>query len=219
MTRNSWLRQLFVFRVMALAVLTIAVLTTKCFASSDPCSGTPSCELQQQAPVTYRADQTQGWAYYCTGDHPYYWGAAYAGNSGRWVQTSKWFTTIENGLGETGDPGKLDVTVTNWDAKKQDYTISLACSQEPPPGWNEMCTNTSQWVDHDPACPTVPNTSRKLTRSSGGVPLFFFMWVEQCNANLYWNCSSDQGLVQCSSCAGQSSSAASVDKAEPEKSY
>lgn len=172
--------------------------------NSQPCEGIPDCELQQQSSVPYKRSQTQGWAYYCSGDHPYYWGSAYAGNSGRWVQTNSCFTTTENGLAETGDPGKLDVTVTNWCAKAESYSISLACSPQAPPAWQENCTGNSQYVTHDPGCPTVPNSSKQLSRTIGGVPLFFFLWVEQCSANLFWNCSSDQGLVQCSSCTGKS---------------
>src|SRR6187431_2440384 len=38
-----------------------------------PCDGVPFCETQQQAPVHYWSWQTSGWAYYCSGDHPYYW--------------------------------------------------------------------------------------------------------------------------------------------------
>src|ERR1700761_1293124 len=59
---------------------------------AEVCSGVPQCEQQQQAAVSYNADQTRGWAYYCTGDHPYYWGASWAGLSGQWVQTNKCFT-------------------------------------------------------------------------------------------------------------------------------
>ena len=170
--------------------------------NSQPCDGIPNCQLQQQAPVTYKSSTSNGWAYYCTGDHPYYWGKAWAGNSGRWVQTNSCFTTDENGLAEGGDPGKLDVTVHNWCTSPQDYVISLACSNVPPPAWAENCAaGTSQNVDHDPGCPHVPNTDKTISRSVGGVPIFFFLWVEQCAAsNLFWNCSADQGLVQCSSC-------------------
>ena len=40
----------------------------------------PNCQSQLQAPISYSAWQTQGWAYYCTGDHPYFYHS-----NGSWV--------------------------------------------------------------------------------------------------------------------------------------
>ena len=47
------------------------VCLTASNGSGDPI---PNCEVQTQAPVPYGRAETKGWAYYCTGDHPYYWG-------------------------------------------------------------------------------------------------------------------------------------------------
>jgi hypothetical protein len=36
-------------------------------------SSIPDCELQVQAPLTFSALDSKGWAFHCGGDHPYYW--------------------------------------------------------------------------------------------------------------------------------------------------
>lgn len=38
----------------------------------------PDCELQVQPPLTLKPLRTNGWAYYCTGDHKYYCGYQYS---------------------------------------------------------------------------------------------------------------------------------------------
>jgi hypothetical protein len=63
--RSGWL---------ATWVLVLAVVTTPSMGLAAIGDGVPDCQEQVQAPVSYTGWQTQGWAYYCTGDHPYFWG-------------------------------------------------------------------------------------------------------------------------------------------------
>ena len=48
-------------------------------AWSRPCDPTlippvPNCKLQKQQPIQFSGWETQYWDFYCSGDHPYYWG-------------------------------------------------------------------------------------------------------------------------------------------------
>ncbi|MEN0074883.1 MAG: hypothetical protein AAGC69_10885 [Paracraurococcus sp.] len=172
-------------------------------SSSDPCSGIPNCVLQPQATINFGADDTKGWAFYCTGANPYYWGGYYAADYNRWKQDNNCFTTSENNAGEVGDPSKLDVTITNWCAKKEAYNISLACSAVPPPDYEPACSsnNWGQPVFKDPGCPqsNVKNTCNGLQTQ-----FCFQSWTEQCTApSVQWYCTLDiyLDLTTCSPCS------------------
>ncbi|GJG89428.1 hypothetical protein tb265_46090 [Gemmatimonadetes bacterium T265] len=177
--------------------------------NSNTCSGIPNCELQQQAPVSYGGwgkTKTRGWAYYCTGDHPYFWGVEYAGMYNRWVQTNSCFETSENPWAQAGDPGKLDVTVTNWCVKTEDYVISLACSSTQPPELDPTCGSkiSGAPVFAEPGCPK--SNVKTFVRSSGSFPATFQIWEETCSpvngVTQHYSCSLDEaiGLLQCSPC-------------------
>lgn len=117
----------------ALAVLLAAPVPVR--AQSDPCpgAGVPGkCQPQVQAPITYRGWQTQGWAYYCTGDHPYFWGLS-TSHSGSYSFDNSCFTVAENMFAENGCDDKFDALITNWCVTTQQLTVTLACSDTPFP--------------------------------------------------------------------------------------
>ena len=84
-----------------------------------------TCQNQTQAAVGYNGSQTQGWAYYCGGDHTFF----APGTDGiAWNNTC--FTEVEDGFLEGGD--KADANFTNWCIDSQSLVVVLACySQDP----------------------------------------------------------------------------------------
>jgi hypothetical protein len=79
-----------------------------------------TCQNQTQAAVGYNGSQTQGWAYYCGGDHSFF----APGTDGiAWDNTC--FTETENGFLEGGR--KADATYTNWCVSSQSLVVVLAC--------------------------------------------------------------------------------------------
>ena len=102
------------------------------WAQADPCnSSIPDCQVQIQAGISYHGWETQGWAYYCSGSHPYFWNYSF-GNS--------CFEVTQNGPEEQNNPSKFDATITNWCLTTETIPVALACSdqvqprpQPPPP--------------------------------------------------------------------------------------
>src|SRR5687768_15125735 len=93
-----------------------------------PCDPTifqpvPDCQVQTQTPVRYDGWDTSYWAFYCGGDHPYFWGM-----SSGWILNFTWdnscFSAIENVFGET-EANKFSVLFTNWCITHQYVTVSL----------------------------------------------------------------------------------------------
>ena len=121
--------------LLIVAAMTCTPLAAWAHTPCDPTFMSPvtNCELQTQAPVHYGSWETQGWAYYCTGDHPYYWGpnANYYEN---FTWDSSCFSVAENWWAE-GSPNKFDATITNWciNPGGQKITVTLGCSKDPPP--------------------------------------------------------------------------------------
>lgn len=106
----------------------LVLLPTVAWAQSPPCTDylEGQCVVQVQAPIGYTGWQTQGWAYYCTGDHPYFKGLRYdVGNS--FTFDNSCFTVAENEFAEAGNDGKFDALITNWCLNSQQLVISLAC--------------------------------------------------------------------------------------------
>ena len=126
--------------------LVLAVVTTPALSRADdhctyynPNNPIPNCQAQAQKAITYTGWQTQGWAYYCGGDHPYFWGLENAGNGTDFSYDNpscgliSSFEVTENAAGEQSDPSKFDATITNWCTSMQSITVILACSDQPPP--------------------------------------------------------------------------------------
>ena len=94
-------------------------------------SSIPDCELQQQAPLKLSSLDSKGWAFHCTGDHPYFWGLD-VGYSPSYTFDNSCFTVPENAAAEGSDTSKFDATFTNWCLKHETVTVTLACSDQAP---------------------------------------------------------------------------------------
>lgn len=90
----------------------------------------PDCAGQVQKPVSYTWLKTKGWAYYCTGDHPYFWSMV-DGYPRNYTWDNSCFSVTENNVYE--DWNKFDATITNWCSKSEVLTLTLGCSSSPPP--------------------------------------------------------------------------------------
>lgn len=64
-----------------LAVASLIMTTVADSAGAAVCDGVPSCQPQVMAPVRYKGWETRGWAYYCSGDHPDYFGLSKIGTA------------------------------------------------------------------------------------------------------------------------------------------
>ena len=72
---------------------------------STPCDPTifqpvPECAPQQQTAVRFSGWETQYWDYYCTSDHPYFWGLS-SSVMLNFTWDNSCFSAIENVFGET----------------------------------------------------------------------------------------------------------------------
>jgi hypothetical protein len=139
--------------------------------------------MQQQTPIKYSGWQTKGWAYYCSGDHPFFWGAAQAGLYSSFEYGNTCFTVTENGFAES-DPKKFDATITNWCTKDEDLVISLACSSSPAPS---SCTSGT--AQADPKCPILGNP--RTICQGGTTGSCVELWAEICNGTQLMYCTAD----------------------------
>ena len=159
----------------------------------------PECEPQPQAPVQYNSWQTHGWAYYCTGDHPYFWGLP-----SDYIEDFTWdsscFSVAENYFAE-GPPNKFDATITNWciNPGGQKITVTLGCSKVPPPGYQPSCTTVGGSVA-DPGC----KQANVRTFCRGSPPVCFLTYTETCANNTNYECTADNGFAWCQQCAANS---------------
>jgi hypothetical protein len=191
----------FALRVAALLALAPILLPTPALAQHNPCEPgyndpIPSCELQPQIPVPFSSWQTSGWAFYCTGDHPYFYGMQ-EGYYDAFSWDNKCFSVIENEFDD--GVNKLDVTMTNWCFKKEDITLTLACSSTPPPGI-APCTLTGGAVK-DPGCPQSDVTNYC---SSSNPPVCVQTYVETCSNNVTYFCTLDVAFSYCLQCVPNS---------------
>lgn len=156
-----------------LAAFLVAILNPSETMAS-PCEGVPHCETQQMTPVSFKALQTKGWAFYCTGDHPYYWNNdATLGFGNNFSFDNKCFTVTESVPGEN-EPSKMDATITNWCLKKEKITVTIGCSQQPQNGPN--CPGATK-VTSDPGCP-IQGSPRNTC--AGNPPVCTQTWTENC---------------------------------------
>jgi len=171
-------------------------------AKADPCQTgayepIPDCVLQQQAPVNYKGWQTSGWAYYCTGDHPYFYGLQ-QGYIDSYTWDNSCFTVTEDIF--VDGPNKLDVTITNWCLKEETITVTLGCSSKPPPGV-ASCTTVGGPVS-DPGC---PQSNVKNYCSRGPVPVCFQTYQETCANKTSYFCTMTFGVAYCLQCGSTGS--------------
>jgi hypothetical protein len=127
------------------AALGTAVLTAGSALADNPCTDSqrfgfnspgplhiPNCELQTQPTLTFGGDHSGGYAFFCSGDSPYFWG--YSANYYRsYTWDNSCFTVSENPFFESGTDGKFDATFTNWCTEQEPVTVILACSSTPQP--------------------------------------------------------------------------------------
>jgi hypothetical protein len=173
-----------------------AMSNTSALAEGFGCAHVPNCELQTQAPVHYYAWDTKGWAYYCTGDHPYFWGI----NQGGYPFNYSWHNsclTVSENIAEETAPNKADFFVTNWCLKGENLTVSLACSSGPPPGVG-YCSNTVGGLVKDPGCTQVdvknycnPNVNFVECIQTFG---------EICGNGKKYTCTDDLNVIWCNQC-------------------
>lgn len=123
---------------LAAAAMAIAALTAGSARANDACTkrpgilvGIPDCEIQPQVPVKYGAWDTKGWAYYCKGDYPYFWGVGWS-EPRSFTITGKCFEATENAFAQGDDLSKFDATFTNCCLKSEELELSLACSSQNP---------------------------------------------------------------------------------------
>jgi hypothetical protein len=149
-----------------------------------------------QAPVTYTTWETQTYDYYCTGDHPFFWGIA-AGWVVNWTWDNSCFSGIENYFGEVGVdfPDKFSGTFTNW-CREQTIVVTLGCSSTPTPGYGATCQSSGGPVS-DPGC---PQSNPQAHCSKGNVPVCYETYTETCSDNTKYDCTIFAGLSTCMKC-------------------
>ncbi len=147
-----------------------------------PCDFVPYCEPQQQAPVQYGFLEIKGWAYYCTGDHPYYWNNAawggLGGNNFGWTANTH-FSVSENPFAEDGAPSKFDATIDHLSVHKDSIVMTIGCSRQPQNFPAQSCSNGTRVVS-DPKCP-VRGAVQNYCTQTGPVPVCIQAWSEQCS--------------------------------------
>lgn len=180
----------------SLCVLPQLLCGASAVAEGYGCEFVPNCELQTQAPVRYYAWDSKGWAYYCTGDHPYFWGVNQAGYTFAYKWNNSCFTVSENVAEETA-PNKADFFVTNWCLKGENLVVSLACSSQPPTGVG-YCSQTVGGPVKDPGCRQVdvknycnPNVNFVECIQTFG---------EICGNGTKYTCTDDENVVWCNRC-------------------
>ncbi|MFL5812946.1 MAG: hypothetical protein ACJ763_05165 [Bdellovibrionia bacterium] len=166
-----------VLGIVAFTVTAFIVMVHSLGAWAKPCEGVPHCETQEMDAVSYKAWQTKGWAYYCTGDHPYYWNNAPAlGFGNNFSFDNKCFSVTENPPAED-QPSKMDATITNWCFKKEKIKMTLGCSQQPQDG--PTCSGPTKVIS-DPGC-AIQGTPHNSC-SGGTVPVCVQTWTESCSS-------------------------------------
>jgi hypothetical protein len=171
-------------------------------AWSTPCDPTlippvPDCELQKQQPIHFSGWETQYWDFYCSGDHPYYWGL----NSNivvNFTWDNSCFSVIENLFGENS-PNKFSGLFTNWCINGQSTTVTLGCSNQPPPGFTPACNIVAGPVG-DPGC---PQSNIQNHCSATLPPICFLTATETCSNGTRYECTADIGIVWCFQCGPQ----------------
>lgn len=163
-------------------------------ALTGTCDGVPLCQPQTQSAVHYNAWQTSGWAYYCTGDHPYFWNNDNnLGFGNNFSFDNRCFTVTENPFAEN-EPSKFDATITNWCLKGEDISVTIGCSQQPQ---NMPSCPNGTTVGKDPGCPIQGSIANHC--SSGPVPVCIQTWTERCsNGPAY--CTDELTAVWCVTC-------------------
>ena len=152
----------------------------------------PDCEPQVQQPELWHWGSLGGWAYYCTGDHPYFW--TYYSGSYTWDNSC--FTLLA--IFEEGQiPSKADFTIGNWCLKAESLTVTLGCSKQPSPTYaGKSCTTYAAGPVGDPGC---TQTSVRDNCYPGEATCYLFS-TEQCSNGTVYDCTAIDGIVWCYQC-------------------
>ncbi|MEM7283234.1 MAG: hypothetical protein AAF438_16585 [Pseudomonadota bacterium] len=193
------------FRVLLITMTALTSTTVSITAPAEICKGVPDCQEQQMGAVSYKALETKGWAYYCTGEYPYYWNnATVLGLGTNYKSSPSCFTVAENPFGETTDhPSKADFTITNWCSdplpEKKSITVTLGCSKVPQEA-APACPGKNMTTTDDPKCPlTGPARNTCSTTGVGCIQTY----TEQCSDGKIYYCTKDLyagGLTYCMTC-------------------
>lgn len=171
-----------------------------------PCERVPKpCEEQTMSAVHYKALQTKGWAYYCTGDYRFYYdNDNVLGFGNNWKRSPSCFSVVEQSA-STAHPSKAQFSITNWchhssfpfAPKDDDITVTLGCSKIPP-GVNPSCDNPTQ-INHDPGCPLQGHETN--TCSQYGIACIQ-TYTEKCTDGTEYYCTRDidVGVISCLYC-------------------
>ncbi|MCC3247139.1 hypothetical protein LG047_17770 [Methylocystis sp. WRRC1] len=183
-------------------ILLVALLVSPTEATAGACPVdhwgnpmVPNCQEQQMGPVHYGGWDTKGWAYYCTGDHPYFWGLANPGTLFNYNKNNNCFSVSENLFAET-TPNKFDATFTNWCFKGEDITITLGCSSVPQPGAGS-CSKIVGGAVKDPGCAQSNVRNYCLP---GPQPVCVQEFNETCSNGTKYTCTIDQLVTWCFQC-------------------
>lgn len=193
-----------------LTIALVAAITTTFspVSHSGICDGVPNCQEQTKGAVSYKGLETKGWAYYCTGEYPYYWNnapSAALGFGSNFKRSPSCFSISENPGGETTDhPSKADFTITNWCGDgifpvKKKITVTLGCSKISQDDSPPSCPGHYETTD-DPNCP-LEGPARN-TCSSTGVGCIQ-TYTEKCSNGKVYYCTKDLyagGLTYCMTC-------------------
>ena len=153
---------------------------------ADPCNPQnkiPGCQSQVQAPVPFYGGMGSGWAFYCTGDHPYFWGLG-DGILSNYTWDNSCFTGIEN-LFDENPNNKFDGTFANWCWSQQNLVVTLGCSDRPPP-WSgpDDCAAVGEPVSN-PGC---ASSDADTSCSNTNPPVCFKKDRQTCGDGTQYNC-------------------------------
>ena len=158
-------------RVQAIVLFGICLFLFSSQASAGICDGVPNCQEQTKSWIHFKALETKGYAYYCTGSHPYYWNNGPAlGFGNNWKFKPSCYSVTENVFGETTKrPSKADFTITNWchhssfpfAPKSEHFHMILGCSQLPQDS-DPPCKKNLETVK-DPKCPLKGKVSNNCS--------------------------------------------------------
>ncbi len=173
-------------------ILSLTLCAGSVFAGA--CHGVPQCEEQKKGKIHFKALQTRGWAFYCTGDHPYYWNNAIdLGFGNNFDRSPSCFSVIEDPFEESAShPSKADFKITNWCHKSdcaicfesKDVEITIGCSKVPQN--LPACEGGYSAPLKDPGCPIKGKTTQYC--SHGTAPACMQVWTEQCSDDTEYYC-------------------------------
>lgn len=176
------------------AILSFFIYVDTAFA--DACHKVPQCQKQTKEKIHFKALQTRGWAFYCTGEYPYYWNNDnILGFGNNFDRSPSCFSVVEDPF-EENHPSKADFTITNWcheskfpwAPKSDDIKVTIGCSKV---SSDLPSCSGGDYSDpeKDPGCPIKGKVTTYC--SHGTVPACVQVWTEQCTDGKVYQCTKD----------------------------